>query len=150
MITYFAYGANIDPVHMAECCPGAVQLGVAELREHQFGIAAGGFGTVRPVAGSTVYGVLWRLTPADLAALDGFEGVADNFYQRQSAPVHTPDGRIQEAVIYRPTDDSPGSPAPGYVERIVEVAEMLEFPPGYVARLREYLSSADRPIANSH
>ncbi len=145
MTIYFAYGANMDPVHMAQCCPGAVQLGVAELREHRFGIAAGGFGTVGPAEGSTVHGVLWRLTPADLAALDRFEGVAQNFYQRRSALVHSSDGRVVEAMIYQPTDNSPGAAAPGYIERIVEVAESLNFPPDHVAHLKELLPPEKRP-----
>jgi gamma-glutamylcyclotransferase (GGCT)/AIG2-like uncharacterized protein YtfP len=147
--TYFAYGANMDPVHMADRCPGAQRLGLAELREHAFGIAAGGFGTVRPEEGGTVFGVLWNLGSADLAALDQFEGVADNFYQRRHAPVHPVDGRVLEAMIYCPTDDSPGTPAPGYLERIVEVAEMLSFPPRYVAALREFLPAPSRPTATS-
>jgi gamma-glutamylcyclotransferase (GGCT)/AIG2-like uncharacterized protein YtfP len=136
---YFAYGANMDPVHMANQCPGADRLGFAELREHRFGIAAGGFGTVRPAAGSSVYGVLWCLTPAHLAALDAFEGVADNFYRHHRAGVWTPDGGAVEALLYRPTDDSPGIPAPGYVERVVEVAVSLNFPPNYLAHLRDLL-----------
>lgn len=140
MTVYFAYGANMDPVHMAVHCPRAERLGVAELRDHAFGIAAGGFGTARPAAGSTVYGVLWRLTPADLAALDQFEGVAQSFYRRHTAAVVTPDGHTVEAMIYRPTDDSPGTPSPGYLERIVAVAEMLTLPPQYIASLRHLIS----------
>ena len=140
MTIYFAYGANMDPVHMAQCCPGAAQLGVAELREHRFGVAAGGFGTVRPAPGSVVQGVLWRLTPANLAALDAFEGVARNFYQRHPASVRTPDGGAVAAMIYRPTDDSIGTPAPGYLERIIEVAKLLGLAPEYVARLQGLLT----------
>lgn len=139
MTAYFAYGANMDPVHMAQRCPGAVPLGRAELPDHAIGIAAGGFGTVRPVAGGRVVGVLWHLTDANLAALDEFEGVAEGFYRRHGARVRTADGGMVEAIIYRPSDDASGSPAPGYLERIIEVAESLEFPADYVATLRELL-----------
>ena len=58
MTLYFAYGANMDPVHMAERCPAAQHLGVASLPGHRFGIAAGGYGTVRPDSGMAVRGVL--------------------------------------------------------------------------------------------
>ncbi len=77
--TYFAYGANMDPVHMTAHCPGAVRLGPAILPDHAFGIAAGHYGTVRARAGSVVHGVLWRLAPADEVALDEFEGTQKGF-----------------------------------------------------------------------
>lgn len=147
MTAYFAYGANMDPLHMAQRCPEAVPLGRAELPDHVIGIAAGGFGTMRAAAGGRVVGVLWDLSPAHLAALDEFEGVAEGFYHRDSARVHTADGEVVEAMIYRPSDDAPGSPAPGYLERIIEVAEMLQFPSDYVASLRELLPPQGQQIA---
>ena len=135
MTLYFAYGANMDPVHMAERCPDAQHLGVASLPGHRFGIAAGGFGTLRPGSGPAVRGVLWRLTPADVAALDDFEGVESGFYRKDVAQVEDCHGAMIEAMIYRPTDESPGRAAPGYLERIIEVCRELGFPPEYVAGL---------------
>ena len=139
MTVYFAYGANMDPVHMAACCPGAERLGQATLADHAFDIAAGGFGTVRRVPGRVVVGVLWRLGPADLAALDTFEGVAEDFYRRCGARVTAPDGRLVDAMIYRPSNDAPGTPASGYLERIVAVAQLLGFQPRYIAELQTLL-----------
>jgi len=138
---YFAYGANMDPVHMAERCPGAQQLGVASLPGHRFGIAAGGYGTVRPDSEMAVPGVLWRLTPADVAALDDFEGVESGFYRKDFARVEDGTGAVIEAMIYRPADESPGLAAPGYLERIIEVCRELEFPREYVAGLEAQRTS---------
>lgn len=135
MTLYFAYGANMDPVHMAEHAPGARGAGAAVLEGHRFGIAALGFGTVRPDPAARVHGVLWELTDADLEALDRFEGVGDGAYRRAGARVRTPEGDQLDAMIYLPTDDAPGTPAPPYLERIIEVARMLEFPADYVAGL---------------
>ena len=135
MTLYFAYGANMDPVHMAERCPGAQHLGVASLPGHGFGIAARGYATVRPGSGPAVRGVLWRLTPADVAALDEFEGVESGFYRKDFARVEDGTGAVVEAMIYRPTDESPGRAAPGYLERIIEVCRELGFPAEYVAGL---------------
>jgi hypothetical protein len=132
---YFAYGANMDPVHMAERCPAAQHLGVASLPGHRFGIAAGGYGMVRPESGMAVRGVLWRLTPADVAALDDFEGVESGFYRKDFTKVEDRNGAVIDAMIYRPADESPGRAAPGYLERIIEVCRELEFPPEYVAGL---------------
>ena len=141
MTLYFAYGANMDPVHMAERCPGARQLGVASLPGHRFGIAAGGYGTVRPDSAMAVPGVLWRLTPNDVAALDDFEGVASGFYRKDLARVADGTGAVVEAMLYRPADDSPGRAAPGYLERIIEVCRELEFPREYVAGLEAQRTS---------
>ncbi len=139
MTQYFSYGANMDPVHMAEHSPGAVRLGHAILRGRAFGIAAGHYGTVRTEAGSSVHGVLWRLTPEDEAALDAFEGIAKGFYRKDSVEVVNDAGESVTAMIYLPVDDSPGSPSRRYLERIIEIATQLEFPDAYLQRLRDCL-----------
>jgi hypothetical protein len=138
---YFAYGANMDPVHMAERCPGARRIGIARVPGHAFGIAAGGFGTLRPARGQAVRGVLWRLTPEDILALDDFEGVASGFYMKDVMRVEPEDGAPLEAMIYRPGDDSPGRPAAGYLERIIEVCQDLGFPREYVDGLEAQRTS---------
>jgi gamma-glutamylcyclotransferase (GGCT)/AIG2-like uncharacterized protein YtfP len=132
---YFAYGANMDPVHMAKECPGAIRIGPATLAGYRFGIARAGYGTVRPDPGSMIRGVLWQLPAGDEAALDRFEGVPEGLYYKSTLRVSGPDG-IQEAMLYRATDPAPGKPAAGYLERVIEVAESLEFPPGYIEDLR--------------
>lgn len=142
MTLYFAYGANMDPVHMRDRCPGAVRLGLATVPDHAFGIAAGGFGVIRPVPGSTVRGVLWRLEPTDEASLDDFEGVATGFYQKGTLAVVTESGRSLEAMVYSPCDDRPGTAAPGYLERILEVGGELGFPTDYLGTLRAQLRNA--------
>ena len=141
MTLYFAYGANMDPVHMAERCPGARHLGIASLPGHRFGIAAAGYGMVRPESGMAVRGVLWRLKPADVAALDDFEGVESGFYRKDFARVEDGTGAVVEAMIYHPVDESPGLAAPGYLERIIEVCQELGFPREYVAGLEAQRTS---------
>lgn len=136
MTIYFSYGANMDPVHMVEHCPGAVRLGPAVLPGHGFGIAAGHYSTVRPSAGSAVHGVLWELPPDDEAALDRFEGIGKGFYRKDTARVEAGDGSTVTAMIYRPVDDAPGIAAQSYLERIIEVAEGLGFPEEYLETLR--------------
>lgn len=138
MTIYFSYGANMDPVHMAEHCPGALRIGPAILPDHAFGIAAGHYGTVRAAPGRSVHGVLWRLTPGDEAALDEFEGVAKGFYRKDTAPVRASTGERHAAMLYRPVDDRPGTASRRYLERIIEVATLLEFPPSYLAELKAH------------
>lgn len=148
MTLCFAYGANMDPVHMRERCPGAIRLGLATVPDHAFGIAAGGFGMLRPKPGSIVRGVLWRLQPSDETALDEFEGVATGFYRKGVIPVVTDAGRTVDAMFYAPSDTSPGTAAAGYLERILEVGEELGFPAEYLAELRSHLPIDRRPMTN--
>lgn len=136
MTLYFSYGANMDPVHMARECPGATRVGPAILKGYRFGIARAGYGTARPDQQSVIRGVLWRLTSSDEAGLDRFEGVPEGLYYKSSLRVAGENGE-QSAMLYRASDPAPGSPVPGYLERIVEVAQSLEFPSDYVEELRK-------------
>lgn len=138
MTLYFSYGANMDPVHMAKECPGATRIGPAILHGYRFGIAHAGYGTARPDPGSIIRGVLWRLSATDETALDRFEGVPEGLYYKSSLAVSGAEGE-QHAMLYRASDPAPGNPVPGYLERIVEVAESLEFPADYVEQLRALL-----------
>jgi hypothetical protein len=129
----------MDPVHMARECPGATRVGPAVLPGYRFGIARAGYGTARPDSGSVVRGILWRLTPGDEAALDRFEGVPQGLYYKDTLAV-SGEGREQKAMLYRASDPAPGTPVAGYLERIIEVAESLEFPADYVDELRALLA----------
>lgn len=139
MTLYFSYGANMDPVHMEKECPGATRIGPAILSGYRFGIAHAGYGTARPDPDAVIRGVLWRLTPGDEAALDRFEGVPEGLYYKSSLAVSGVEGDC-DAMLYRASDPAPGTPVAGYLERIVEVAESLQFPPDYIGELRALLA----------
>jgi AIG2 family protein len=136
---YFAYGANMDPVHMAERCPGAKRLGRAALLEREFRIAAAGYGNAVPTPGMELPGVLWELTPDDEDSLDRFEGIAQGVYRKDWAMIRRLDGPPVAAMLYLPSDPAPGVPVPGYLERIIEVAQQLGFPAEYVRQLQHLL-----------
>jgi hypothetical protein len=128
----------MDPIHMAKECPSATRVGPAILKGYRFGIAHAGYGTARPDQSSVIRGILWQLTPEDEAALDRFEGVPEGLYYKSTLAVAGADGE-HPAMLYRASDPAPGSPVPGYLERIVEVAESLGFPPDYIEELRALL-----------
>src|SRR5262249_45674755 len=81
MTLYFAYGANMERAAMRKRCPGATALGIAALRDNRYVIARG-YGAFKRAGGRTVFGVLWRLTPRDLAALNLFESLDSGLYRR--------------------------------------------------------------------
>ena len=50
-----------------------------------FVITPDGFGSIAPRAGAVVHGVLWRLTPRDLAAINAYESLDSGLYLRRTA-----------------------------------------------------------------
>jgi Gamma-glutamyl cyclotransferase, AIG2-like len=68
MTLYFAYGSNMDRSAMKRRCPGARAIGPAVLDGYRFFVGRDGWGSVAPSASDVVHGVLWRLTPRDIAA----------------------------------------------------------------------------------
>ncbi len=75
---YFAYGSNMLESRMKQRAPSAVAIGTGALENYRISFnKEGGDGSgkanIEESPGSVVYGVLYRLNPADLIKLDGFE-----------------------------------------------------------------------------
>jgi hypothetical protein len=134
MTLYFAYGANMECGAMRARCPAAAALGPALLRGWRYVIASG-YGSVAPAAGAAVFGVLWRLTPRDLAALNIFESLDSGLYRRAALTVER-DGRRTRALVYVGRPGGRRRPMPGYQERLVAAATAWQLPARYVAELR--------------
>jgi gamma-glutamylcyclotransferase (GGCT)/AIG2-like uncharacterized protein YtfP len=131
---YFAYGANMERGAMARRCPGARALRTARLSGWRYMIADG-YGSVAPAPGACVHGVLWRLTPRDLAALNAFESLDSGLYRRAFLTVETDAGRVR-ALVYVGNRRGRRRPMPGYQERLVAAAEDWQLPSSYVDQLR--------------
>ena len=95
---YFAYGSNLDLDQMRERLPDVRVVGLALLRDHRLTFPlysqrwSGGAAGVAHEHGATVWGVLYELSEADIAALDvyeGWKGAGDhhNLYDRDLASV---------------------------------------------------------------
>ena len=90
---YFAYGSNMDPLHMRRRCPGALLLGPALLRDWRLGFfyrstsfPGGGAADIVQVPGEEVWGVLWRVSAEEMQRMDGYEDVPWG-YKRQEVRV---------------------------------------------------------------
>ena len=116
---------------MAGRCPGAALLGVARLPGYRFVIARAGFAGLEPDPAAHVHGVLWDLTPADVAALDEYEGVPEGLYRRAMFSVAG-----GPALVYVPADRERGTPEAGYLEGVVSAARHHGLPGDYVEELR--------------
>jgi gamma-glutamylcyclotransferase (GGCT)/AIG2-like uncharacterized protein YtfP len=136
---YFAYGSNMDPKHMAELCPQAEALGLARLDHHRFFIAHGGYGSVAPKRGATVFGVVWRISARDRLALDTYEAIGDGLYQHATVPVHLGD-KLLRALIYIANDARPARPSAQYRDAVLAAARHWKLPDDYARALEREMS----------
>src|SRR5689334_11298654 len=131
---HFAYGSNMDRAAMRRRCPGAVALGPATLDNWRFIVTRDGYASVVPAPGETVHGVLWRLSPRDLAALNAYESIDSGLYRRRMLPVRRDAGRLR-ALVYVGREQRPGRPRPGYQHAVVAAARDWDLAADYVRSL---------------
>lgn len=141
MTFYFAYGSNMNRAAMRRRCPGAAAVGPARLAGYRFIMSADGYASVAPAAGDTVHGVLWRLTPSDVAALNAYEAVDSGLYRRRLLPV-VQDGRRRRALVYVGRRAREGRPKPGHLADIMRAARDWRLPEPYLRRLARRAPSA--------
>ena len=115
-------------------CPDALALGPARLCGWRYVIASG-YGSVAPASGAAVFGVLWRLGPRGLAALNIFESLDSGLYRRAALTVEL-DSRRVRALVYVGRPGGRPRPMPGYQERVIAAAAEWQLPARYIAALR--------------
>lgn len=140
MTLHFAYGSNMDRAAMARRCPGATFIGRAVLEDHRFLITTDGYASVQRAPGEHVYGVLWRLTPRDVAALNAYENLDSGLYSRAVMPVRSDERRVS-ALVYVGRSRSAGKPRPGYMDEIINAARAANLPLAYVQELLRWSPS---------
>jgi cation transport regulator ChaC len=141
---HFAYGSNMDRGLMERRCPGARLVGVAVLRDHRFIITKDGYASVVAASGARVHGLLWRLTPRDLAALNAYENLDAGLYRATALPVRT-GGRAVRALVYVGRSGVHGRPRLGYMELVAAAARDAGLPADYVANLERIWDLPARP-----
>ena len=120
---------------MRRRCPGARALGTAHLSGWRFIITRDGYASLVRDPGGRVHGVLWRLTPRDLAALTAYEQRA---YLRRIVPVRHGAAR-RPALIYLAPERGGGKTRPGYQELVVAAARDWKLPAAHVAALARWI-----------
>ena len=137
MTFYFAYGSNMKRAAMSARCPGARAVGTARLDGYSFFIGIDGWGSVRPQAGAIVHGVLWRLSPRDMAALHAYEQLDKGLYDVRYLPVRS-GARHVRAMIYLLRRRQPGHPKPGYAEFCAAAARSWQLPERYARSIERW------------
>ena len=138
---YFAYGSNMSRAPMRERCRTAREVGIAVLHHHRFVIMANGYASVVAAPGALVHGMIWRIGPRDLAALDAYENVAGGLYRRAKLPV-VQNGATVKALVYLGNEKREGRPRAGYIELVAEAARECGLPADYIAGLARWSAGA--------
>ncbi len=93
--------------------------------------------------GALLHGVLWRLTPRDLAALNAYESLDSGLYIRRTIAVRY-GARRQAALTYVAPRRGQGVPRPGYIAIVAAAARDWGFPDAYIRSLARWSPSAWR------
>lgn len=118
---YFAYGSNINLEQMAHRCPDAQIVGPVTLENYELQFRGSGFATVAPKKGSTVHGLVWKLTPNCEQSLDRYEGYPRH-YTKQTVTVKDAAGNEIPVMVYimaEPYCRQPALPSP-YYYRVIQ------------------------------
>ena len=140
MTLYFAYNSNMDRLAMKRRCPGARAVGPAVLESYRFFVGVDGWGSVSTSRGASVHGVLWRLTPRDVAALHAYELLHQGLYDVRYLPVR-PGSRHVRAMISLLRRRATGAARPGYVQLIAMAARDWNLPEAYVRSVERWSNS---------
>ena len=160
---YFAYGSNLEPEQMKRRCPGHTVVGLAELRDHKITFPltshdwGGGVASVGTAHAHSVWGMVFDLTDADLAALDRYEGYVGpgdqhNLYDRETVTVQlvrVDDGSFARRLrpfIYVARASNPSPPSQRYLDAILRGAKHHKLPSEYIARLALTPVAAEAPV----
>lgn len=144
-LLYFAYGSNLDEEQMRERCPGARVRFRAELPLHRLDFThystrwAGGAADVLPCSDASVWGMVYELSPHNLALLDRYE----SGYDRIEIEVRDDASAAHRLLTYSVRDKGRHLPSAHYLGKIVHWAEHWSFPPEYLEFLRGLAARPD-------
>ncbi len=147
---YIAYGSNLNLNQMARRCPTARVIEASVIDDYRLmfrGSHDSAVATLEPANGEQVPVLIWELTPADVAALDHYEGWP-TLYRKEELPVRVNDKQVK-AMVYIMNEGRPlGSPSCYYYSVILEGYKQAGFD---VEILRKAVSDSvdDAAISNT-
>ena len=142
-LLYFAYDANIDPNRLRELAPRARFERIAHLPEWRLHFpipnGEGGLPSVRPEPGNNVWGAVFSIGKAELAAIDADEQTHGR--QSVTAQVMDREGRRHDVVVHVAAAEPNGefTPERETLQAMVNGGRHWKLPAGWVANLEEHL-----------
>jgi hypothetical protein len=144
---YFAYGSNMNWLQMQHRCPSSCFVCVARLPGYRFAIARHsrlrdcGTANVFAEAGSTVWGIVYEVSEADMLIMDSFE----DGYSRHKSIVYGigTNNSMLEAIVYvAPKEVGVPLPNPEYKRLMLEGARYWQLPTDYCLMLDQLEAAA--------
>lgn len=138
---YAAYGSNLNMEQMQWRCPTAEKIGSAMIPDYRLmfkGSKTGAYLTIEPAYGFEVPVGIWRVTGADIKALDRYEGFPAFYYKREFV-VPCSDGKRHRIFAYIMHEDRKlGIPSQWYVEGCLDGYKSFGFDPAYLREAVQY------------
>ena len=138
---YFAYDSFMDQGLATTRLPSAIWIGPAVLHDYELAFdrtgsfRPGGVANIRAAPGKRVYGVLWRISPADLRNMDGLQD--PRAYSRRPLTVFSLTGKpFGGCHTYSAVPDRPdGDPDVEHLTSLIAAARDAGLLAEYVAEL---------------
>lgn len=135
---YFAYGSNMTESQIMFRCPDSTFIGITKLINKSFYIDARGVASIKNKPESHVYGAVWTLSHNGLCNLDTHEGYP-SLYIKNYYNVLVND-KLLNVLVYESTTLESGIPRVGYLEKIIQSAQKLNFSDDYISELSIWLN----------
>ena len=107
-IYYFAYGSNLHKRHMKGRCRDSQPVAKAILEGYELTFKGNrkgnGVADIQPKAGEQVVGAIYKVSKADRAALDRYEGYPRLYDRHVIEVVRQDTGETVKAFVYRMLD----------------------------------------------
>lgn len=140
---YFAYGSNMSRSQMKSRCPDSKLIGSGVLKSYRLDFLEfsnrwqGGCADVIPDPNSEVWGLVYKISTADIDRLDKFEGNLI-FYTRAALVIDLNESNKLTAEVYMLVNKKffiP--PTKEYLDILVEAANTFNFPAKYQKMLKK-------------
>jgi hypothetical protein len=137
-VLYFAYGSNLNLRQMNERCPGATPIAPAVLPGWTLSFRRVADIVQTRTPGACVQGAVYLCTPADVRALDMFEGVRMGAYQKEFIRVPAGGNASANCLVYLKTSGLIEPPYRSYLDRIRVGYSDWGLDPQYLDRAYKY------------
>jgi len=134
---FFAYDTLMSEQNLKKICPDPKLVGIAYYESRRWLLNTSGKATITPRKVFRVYGTVWLIHDIDLAALDLYHGVPQEF-DRFGALATLVDGRRCGAEFYATRGRPPAAEGASNVVPILQIARRLGFPPSYIEELSSW------------
>ena len=143
---YIAYGSNMDEEQMRYRCPDAKLIGTGILAGWRLmfkGSKTGAYATIEKEKGLIVPVLFWRISEADEARLDRYEGFPTFYYKRTIQAVKldaqgSPCGRTRGMAYVMHEDRKHGIPSHNYLDVLYSAYRRFGFDTGILDGAYEY------------